>query len=619
MNVSPRLISAVAGLWLFAIPGAPLAPARFVQEEVAVKPPRPVETVIHDIRRLGSRAPKGLFDEVVRHGSPEAFEALCEAYEEMKLARVRRLMFDSLLGFQGDEKLTEEITEWLGQECFSDDVATGRFAASALGQFGFLGADAAERVVKGDVPGFVASAALRCIVERASQNRKQGDLRLLVSHFRAGTTCTDAEMVGALSQFSDSKGIARLGKALEERQVSQATKICVMKALGKIGSPRSLGVLHGIVAEPKSAGLLIAIETLRGTKYRKHNRDLEGLFDHANREIAAAAWVGRACLTKNGQPWIKELQKLMSSEDSAQRTVAVLGTAGLMGSGRFPKADKKSVALFRKAVVDEDAAVRAAFVTAALEMRREDLTVILFDAVEVEDPEEREANNRALQLLTGADLGNSSSRWNLWWKKEGSKAPMPSFEAAEVAYKERGRRKNQAARTSFYGLHIAGDNVYFVLDASGSMGAKNYFEETRLEIAKQQAIGALTRMKEGTKFNIIFFGTRMTRFSDELTVLSRETLEKATEYINGQGFLGGTAIYEAIQAAFDDPAMENIYVLSDGAPSGGAISDTEEILSEVAGWNGDRGATLNCIAVGFRSVFLEDLAAANGGQFREAE
>ena len=91
------------------------------------------------------------------------------------------------------------------------------------------------------------------------------------------------------------------------------------------------------------------------------------------------------------------------------------------------------------------------------------------------------------------------------------------------------------------------------------------------------------------------------------------------ELLTRAGFLVGSARYDALEVVFEDPALANLYVLSDGAPMGGTTDDPEELLASVKRWNRKRRAIIHTISIGFRSELLASMAEKHGGLFREAD
>ena len=96
-------------------------------------------------------------------------------------------------------------------------------------------------------------------------------------------------------------------------------------------------------------------------------------------------------------------------------------------------------------------------------------------------------------------------------------------------------------------------------------------------------------------------------------------IAEAVKFVKARGLSGATALYDALKHAFDDPDMEAVYLLSDGAPSGGTIDDQAEIRGLVTEWNEERKVPIHCISAGQRHPLLVNLALDSGGEFREVD
>ena len=92
----------------------------------------------------------------------------------------------------------------------------------------------------------------------------------------------------------------------------------------------------------------------------------------------------------------------------------------------------------------------------------------------------------------------------------------------------------------------------------------------------------------------------------------------AVEFARRQTPRGSTNLYGGLMQAFEDPAVDTIYLLSDGAPSAGEVIDPDQIRRHVLRANALRKIQIHCISVGQRSAFLKALAAENDGSYVEA-
>ena len=64
--------------------------------------------------------------------------------------------------------------------------------------------------------------------------------------------------------------------------------------------------------------------------------------------------------------------------------------------------------------------------------------------------------------------------------------------------------------------------------------------------------------------------------------------------------------------------MDTIVLLTDGQPSVGEVTDTQEIRSRIERMNRTRKVLIHCVSVGRKSRFLRLLAEENGGIYTEA-
>ncbi|HVG93436.1 MAG TPA: VWA domain-containing protein, partial [Planctomycetota bacterium] len=153
-------------------------------------------------------------------------------------------------------------------------------------------------------------------------------------------------------------------------------------------------------------------------------------------------------------------------------------------------------------------------------------------------------------------------------------------------------------------------------------------EGTRFVVAKAAAKSAISKLDPRTRFNIVFFSTRVRPWKDTL-VVAGGMKEQALSAIDGAALEDETNIYGALRAALGlherptlaadlDPIPDTIYFMTDGTPTRGEITDTETILSWVRDVNRFAKVELHVIAMGNTGVdldFLRRLATENGGEF----
>ena len=117
--------------------------------------------------------------------------------------------------------------------------------------------------------------------------------------------------------------------------------------------------------------------------------------------------------------------------------------------------------------------------------------------------------------------------------------------------------------------------------------------------------------------NIIFFGTQFKKWNPAVVRATKGSKKKALAYIAAGPNMGGTNIYDPLEAALLDPNVDTIYLLSDGSPGSGKFVATDDILREVKVINAGRRIVINTITFGMKSDFMEKLAKQNNGTYIE--
>jgi uncharacterized protein with von Willebrand factor type A (vWA) domain len=185
---------------------------------------------------------------------------------------------------------------------------------------------------------------------------------------------------------------------------------------------------------------------------------------------------------------------------------------------------------------------------------------------------------------------------------------------------------------SYFNIPLVSNRVIFVLDVSGSMsspmggragrgggtgtprGGRAATQRTRLEEAKVQLKRVINALPEAARFNLIYFDTPVNTFLARMALARKGIKQRAIRSVQALQPRGGTNIHDALWEAFQDPGVDTIYLLSDGAPSAGKITDPDGIAREVARWNQSRRIRIHTISLGSKSDLMVRLARESGGQ-----
>ncbi len=247
----------------------------------------------------------------------------------------------------------------------------------------------------------------------------------------------------------------------------------------------------------------------------------------------------------------------------------------------------------------------------------------------------------ALKRITGAGLGDDPDAWQAFWDAEKDRIvvrrPTRPVAGGTVATMSGGNR--------FYGIPVLGSNVVFVLDTSGSMdaevelprgpvtgpgrgaGKNKAMRGSRLRIACRQTLKALQGMPEHAKFSIVTFKDTVRAWNRQPVQARRSARERAASVLGDLRPRGGTNVFDALVHVLEasdvgygeaTPAgVDEVFLLSDGEPTAGELTEPAAILEAVREINRVRRARINTVfaGVGHGAELMRQLAEQNGGVF----
>jgi len=260
--------------------------------------------------------------------------------------------------------------------------------------------------------------------------------------------------------------------------------------------------------------------------------------------------------------------------------------------------------------------------------------------------------HRAHELLvsmTGAVFpATQPDKWRSMWDSEQDK-----FEV-----KGRHTHSGQAhtVASGFAGIPVEGSRVLFILDLSRSMtfqmgkqqvqrsrkGRKDPAPSTRMDYARRELATAIDAMSENSSFNMITFDgdNKARQWNKSMTPATERNREKFKKFISGLKPDGGTNLWSALELALKTKSLvygdqyetnvDEIFILSDGAPSVGEVLDPIEILRLVKESNRFAKMRINTVFISSDSeeerrqpaewmtikpeVLMRRLAEQNGGK-----
>ena len=225
------------------------------------------------------------------------------------------------------------------------------------------------------------------------------------------------------------------------------------------------------------------------------------------------------------------------------------------------------------------------------------------------------AAHRALQRLSGKDLGRDSELWAAWWASNRAAWKPPKGDLDRDVPDD---PKRTAAR--YHGLDVATDAGVFVADLSGSMGdpVSAGDKRTRWSVAQEELRATLAALPDSFVMNLVFFKDASQTAFDRPLRLNRPARDKAEAFIAAAAPSHRGDLLGGVLAALASDDVDTVFVLSDGDPSGGDIVDRSRVRAAIRQRNRMRKCVIDTIGFGARTAadrgLLENLAKDSGGR-----
>lgn len=269
----------------------------------------------------------------------------------------------------------------------------------------------------------------------------------------------------------------------------------------------------------------------------------------------------------------------------------------------------------------------------------------------------------ALKRITGRNLGKESDAWRKWLA--GGDAPAEPKDDGAVKPPTGGNPYGAADKPHFYGIEVDSNRMVIVLDTSLSMNDPIEIDKdrlrretsrrraavtgadapkpaegvnpddvgydipwwrvkTRLDLARFQAILVVSQLSPEQNFELILFNTKVEPWMGKLVPATQANKQKAIQLLENLKPDGETNTWGALSAAFEMSASnirtggagspDEIYFVTDGAPSKGDIIDGNQIYEATMQLAKVHQMRINVIGVGVNLLFLRKMAVATGGQ-----
>ena len=251
-------------------------------------------------------------------------------------------------------------------------------------------------------------------------------------------------------------------------------------------------------------------------------------------------------------------------------------------------------------------------------LRREDLGALRSDV------------HAALRSLTGETHGPYAEPWAAWWAAERAAFEMPRrpLPASVIFAPPTG--------VTFYGITTFSRRVCFAIDASGSMAEVDAAArgrdgaETKLAVARREALAALDVLDDGSRFAVLLFRRGIESLPGGVLRADAGTRAQARRFLAAAEPDDVTNLHDALAEAFalagatgpvlgTEPPIDTVYLLTDGHPSSGPVTDPEGILAAVRAWHRAVPLVVHCVGVGDHDAdLLRGIAHSHRRPLREA-
>lgn len=303
--------------------------------------------------------------------------------------------------------------------------------------------------------------------------------------------------------------------------------------------------------------------------------------------------------------------------------------------------DRELIPYFLIALNDKTESVQISAVKALQELGGDEVMAPLIATLEKSEGRVKDDIAEALVRLTGQDYGLDPLGWDAWWKANQGKVTIAKLSLEDYnRTKEKGDQKTTGL---YYGLRIISQHVAFVIDISGSMDEDYLVEDkepessekggtgvakkkekrkkskkTKIQVAREELISVLGGIKDGTHFNIIKFNGTFAPWQQQLVGMNDAVRSEAIDFVKGLGAGGETNVFDTLMFALSLQDVNTIYFLSDGAPTAGMITATDQILARIAEAN--RVKKVKVYTIGFHlnpeaEALMQALAEQNYGRF----
>lgn len=391
------------------------------------------------------------------------------------------------------------------------------------------------------------------------------------------------------------------------------------RALTKLQNPKGLDAIGTLLPAEKDPGVTVAmLQAISGAK----------------RSIAADA-----------------VAKHLANKDGAlvQAAIDALGNSQ----------DAKCAEYLNPLLRSKDWGVQTATIQAVGKLRAKSSIPFLIEIVASTKGRIATEARDTLVLVTGWEFGLEAKRWQDWWANLDPKWEVPKeIKKVDTVAEGYGQKT-----TKYHQITTTSKRIFFVIDVSASMNADIRFRDSdgkfqtgrKIDLAKEELIKTLKTLDENTDFGILAFEALLDPFKPSLVRANKGSIDEAIAWVrslrlNGtdgnpilteEGYQRGeTNTFAALKWIYGKsgkegtngpvtttggtgmatpklkPIADTVFLLSDGEPSCGEMTVTDDIIEKLTLYNQASRVIINTISfetIGIGRKFLADIAKITGG------
>lgn len=427
----------------------------------------------------------------------------------------------------------------------------------------------------------------------------------------------------ALGYIGDTKYEPVIEAALSDGH--PVTRIHAVDALLKIGGEKATKALIRVVENDNDDAVLVTAAKALRTIYAKWLQDAE---EKHNRQVIKDSVKGSADQVANDDAKAKQ-----ATESPPTARLAVRAALKALGRTNW-RADMVLVRLLN----DFRSAESIPALINVLERFRDNpkdvesgrLSALLRTQV-----------HELLVSMTGAVYSAKQPElWRNLWEKEQNNIQVAQHREEKV--------NSGTAAAGFVGIPVEGSRVVFILDLSGSMDwpmNDASGKMRRIDYAKRELLKAISALSSESMFNLVTFNgdDDAEMWNKKMVKATKHNKDRFEKFVEKLRPLGGTNLWSGIEAALNvktlvygnhyETMVDEIFMLSDGAPSVGEVQDPLEILGLTKEINRFKDVRINAVFISSQTPpevaaaqegmsltpkeLMRRLAKQNGGKFRD--